>query len=587
MKLMRRISHRLDSMKKLELCPSILNLNVERYSFSFFLNDILSGVKIFLLLFPIAFSLSFFCGASPLHGIVSCAIASFCSVVFGGSRYQISSIAFPLCVVTFEILVKYQYKGLFFTAIFVSIILIFFGILRFSSVLKHLSTSYVSALSVCVAFSVIVNQLQNIFGINTFQSSQSFFENLDTLFENMNMVSLEGSLTALGFIAPLILIRFKIKSYFSFFIYFCLGSLVVIAQKMGFLSFLPPIKTVGSELINAQVFENITTISRSVPSQTFLLNIMNYAFAISVIIAAEACLCTNIAASITGNRKLQANAELISSGVMNFLSVACGGLFVSPDTNLTLKNISYKAKTVLGLVFIGAISFVFLHYAGILINYIPVSCISTILIVFALSIILNKNPLQYLNYKNYESYIFIATMFSMLYFGFVPAVIIGFTTANVFFSKRMIKIKDATVHTTKNHDAGAIDFMLKKNGFTKSPGLPQNIMDRIEVIQISNILFLNVAKVVEESLRARGAFPSVLIIYFKNVPFLDGDAINSLKYIVSKAKDSDCMVIVSGTNGMLLEILKQKAQEENLGQAFGYIVPNFNEAVKKTIERLK
>jgi MFS superfamily sulfate permease-like transporter len=100
-------------------------------------------------------------------------------------------------------------------------------------------------------------------------------------------------------------------------------------------------------------------------------------------------------------------------------------------------------------------------------------------------------------------------------------------------------------------------------------------------------LFLNIAKLVEESLLARGAFPSVLIIYFKNVPFLDGEAVNALKYIVKKAKDHSCLVIVSGTNGMLLEILKQKAQECNLGQVFGYIVPNFSEAVKKTLERMK
>ncbi len=178
-------------------------------------------------------------------------------------------------------------------------------------------------------------------------------------------------------------------------------------------------------------------------------------------------------------------------------------------------------------------------------------------------------------------------MIAVLYFGFVSAVIIGFTVSNIFFSKRMIRIKDAIVHTTKNHDTGTLDFMSRKNGFIKNTNIPQKIMNKIEVLQINNILFLNIAKLIEESLRARGNFPRVLIIYFKNIPFLDEDAIRSLKYIVCKAKNNNCMVIVSGTNGMLLEILEQKSQEENSGQIFGYIVPNFSQAVKKTLERLK
>lgn len=587
MKLMRKISHRLDTIKRLELCPSILNLDVERYSFLFFLNDILCGVKIFLLLTPIAFSLAFFCGASPLSGIISCGIASFCSVVIGGSKYQISSVTFTLCVVTLEVLAKYQYRGLFFVAVFVSVILVILGLLRFSSVLKHLSTSYIAALSVCVSLSIIINQLQSILGINTIQSVQSFFENLDIFIENTHMISMQGVITAFGFTIPLLLIRLRIKSYLSFVVYFCLGILAVIIQKVGFLSFIPTIKTVGAEFINAQMLENITDISKNLPSQTFLLNVINYAFVIAIIIASESCLCTNIAASITGNRKLQSNAELIAAGITNLISVAAGGLFISPDINLTMKNIAYKVKTVLGMVFIGIMAMVFLKYAGFIIDYIPVLCIPATLIVFSFSIIINKNPFQYLSCRNYESYVFMTTLIVMLYCGFVPAVIIGFTAANIFFSKRMIRIKDASVHTTRNHDTGAIDFMLNKNGFTKNTSIPRNIMDKIEVIQITNILFLNIAKIVEESLKARGDFPGVLIIYFRNVPFLDGDAINSLKYIVKQAKHNECMVIVSGTNGMLLEILRQKAKEENLGRVFGYIVPNFSEAVRKTIERLQ
>jgi MFS superfamily sulfate permease-like transporter len=400
-------------------------------------------------------------------------------------------------------------------------------------------------------------------------------------------VNLQQLINGAFFLIPLLLIRWKIRSPFSFFLYLFLGAGVILSQNYGLLPSLEPIKTIGSEFLNAQVIDNITTVSKEIPSQTFLVNILNYAFAMAIVIATEACFCTNVASSITGDRRLQDNAEIISSGVANFMSVACGGLMVSPNTNLTMKNISYRAKTIVGLLAVCFLSFSLVKYAGIIIGYISVHCISSILIVFALSTFISKEPLQYLNYKYYESYIFLATIIAALYFGFIPAVIIGFTTSMIFFSKRMVKIKDATVHSTKNHDTGAIEFMSSKNGFSERGNLPKEVMDRIEVIQINNILFLNITKLVEESLNNRGTFPDVIVLYFRNVPFLDGDAISSLKYIVRKAKNKGCTVIVSGTNGMLLEILRQKEKEENLGHVFGYIVPNFREAIKKVTERMK
>ncbi len=586
MRTLNKISHQLDALRKRELCPSICNLQVEKYSFSFLMNDMLCGVKLFLILLPIVTALAFFCGTSPIQGVISCGLASICSIIIGGSRYQISSIAIPLCVVMFEITTKYQYKGLLYVAIFTSVLLIIFGVLRFSDVLKHISGAYLAAIVIFVSLSIIIDQLQYILNISTIKSSQSLLDNWKLLYSSFHKIAWADFSKALLFIAPLILIRTKIKGSLSFAIYLGLGAMYILIGNQGFLPNNFTVDTVGASFINAQLVDNIMSISKNLPSQTFLMNMLNYAFAISLVIATEVCFCTNVAASVTGDKKLQLNAELISSGVANFLSVACGGMLVSPSIDFTMKNISYKAKTIIGLFLISVLCLMTIKYAGIILNYIPVYCLSSILILFAFSLMANKKPLQYFN-LNHESYIFIATMLALLYFGFIPAVIIGFTVSIIFFSKRMIKIKDATVHTTKNHDSGAIEFMANKNGFSKNFGIPKHILDQIEVIQVNNILFLNIAKLVEEGLTARGFFPKVLIIYFKNIPFLDGEALTSLKYLVQEAKHHNCMVIVSGTNGMLLDILKQKEREENTGQIFGYIVPNFKEAVLKTTQTLK
>ena len=587
MSVLQNMSNRLDFIRRLGFCPSILNLYVERYSFKFLLNDIFSGVKMFLCLSPAAFALAFCCGGSPVQGLISCAVASVVSIIFGGSKYQIASISLPICVLTFEIILKYQYKGLFYTALFVSLILFLFGFLKISSVLKHISYAFISALSVYVIMSIIINQLQYILGINAIQSSRSLLENFGLLKENLENVTTNGLITLGIFVAPIMLLKSFFRGFYAFFIYLAIGCAVAYVFNAGIVPEIFEIKTIGQEMVTSQsALDNIFTMSGGIPSQTFLANSINYAFVISLIIACEACFCTNVSASITGDRRLQTNVELISSGIANIVSVACGGLFVAPNINFSVKNIKSKSKTIIPLIVIAALCIVLIYCNDAVMRFLPIHCLSAILLIYAFSQLFSKKVIQYFNLKSQETYIFWITLILALYFGFMPATVVGFAISCVFFAERMVKIKDANVHTTRNHDSDAIEFMTNKNGFASSMNIPQKLLDQIEVIQVSNILFLNIAKMVEEALTAQGKFPKILIIYFNNVPYFDNNAFEALKELVKNAKAKKATVMISGTNGRLLDILQQKASTEKYMDAFGYIVPDFKVAIQQTISRL-
>jgi SulP family sulfate permease len=530
--------------------------------------------------------LAFFCGVSPIQGIISCAIATAVSAVFGGSKYQIASVSLPLCVITFEILAKYQYKGLLFTSVFVSIILVLFGISRMSGILKHISYAFVAAISFYVFFAIIFNQLQYILEIDSIQSTQSIVENFNLLCANLKHTQSNDIIRCIGFLLPLIILKMFMRGFTPFVVYIILGCLVAYASDLGYIPSTFEIKTIGKEFLMGQAFDNIFTISNHLPSHTVLATTLNYAFIIAIIIGAEACFCTNISRSITGDKRVQSNAELISSGISNLASVAFGGLFISSDINFSLKYISLKTKTIISMFTLAALLYTFILFSYELLKYIPLHCTSSILLIYAFSEVFSRNFIQYFDYKTNDCYIFFSTLVVAIYFGFIPAVIVGFTASNMFFAKRMVKIKDATVHTTKKHDTGTAEFMSNKNGFSTSQQISANILKKIEVIQVFNILSLNIAKVIEGSFIARGSYPSVLIIYFQNVPFMDREAFMSLKQIVSRASKKGGIVMVTGTNGRLLDIIHQKAEKENKGNAFGYVVPDFAEAVKKAVIRL-
>jgi hypothetical protein len=44
--------------------------------------------------------------------------------------------------------------------------------------------------------------------------------------------------------------------------------------------------------------------------------------------------------------------------------------------------------------------------------------------------------------------------------------------------------------------------------------------------------------------------------------------------------------MVTGTNGKLMDVLLQRAEKEKKGDVFGYIVPNFDEAIRGAIKRM-
>ncbi|MDR2598289.1 MAG: hypothetical protein LBC25_00990, partial [Holosporales bacterium] len=207
MKIGRRFSNQLSVIRRVGMCPSLLNLYADRYSFGFFLNDIFAGFKIFLLLFPIAFSLAFFCGESPIQGVISCAVAAAVSAVFGGSKYQIAYVSLPLCVITFDILARYQYKGLLFTAVFASAMLVLFGISRMSSILKHISYAFIAAISCYVLVAIILNQLQYMLGIDSVQSTQGILENFSLLRDNLKNVKADAVIYCVAFLLPIVVLR--------------------------------------------------------------------------------------------------------------------------------------------------------------------------------------------------------------------------------------------------------------------------------------------------------------------------------------------------------------------------------------------
>lgn len=572
--------------KNNKLFPAIFNVYVERYSFLHLCNDIYAGTKIFVLLFPVLISLAVLCGESPIAGLISGIAAMGTSIIFGNTKYQVSSISFPLCTLVTEIMIKYQYKGLLITSFCVCIILYVFSRLKIGNVLQYTANTFLSAIYVYVSIFIILSQLQYMLGINTTLIFNNILLYIIRIQENIWNVQLLDFYYAVSFLGLLVLLRFVFNGYISLIIYIILCSIVMLCSEFNLLPFLKyiDIKTISIELFNYLDHNNIFLISYKLPTEAVLGNLITVAFAISLVIASQVSFCVGIGASITFDKNLKISRELFSIGIANFLSLSAGGLFISPDNELSIQNIQFKSKSVISIlttVLLLSIVYIFKDY---IFMYIPVYSISSVLIVISISVIRNANIGKYILSQNKEKYIFWTTLSIALYFGFIPAVFIGFVLSLFSFAIRMVNLKDPSVYTNRDHDRYINEFISNKYGYLNTQKIPKELFNKIEVIQIKNVLTINLLEIIMRVLISSSTFPKFIIVYFQNTPFLDGEALLMLKEFVNEVKKSGSTVILCGTNGVLLELLQNKEKESNTSNVFGYIIPNFQDALSKILK---
>ncbi len=590
MKLIQALSIKANKLREKGLCPSLLNLNFSKYTFRHFFNDIFAGVKIFCLIIPIAIVFSLFSGGSPIQGVISVCVASIVSVFLGGSKYQINSVAWIASVISVDIFTKYQYKGVLVTSIMVAVILIICGRTELGELLKHASKTFLTAISVCIALTIIVIQSQAMLNIPIIYSYQNFTGNCINLFSKLKSVDDISVLLCLIFFGSLACLKIFFKNFSTYFVYLVIWGIMIWCDRKDIFD-LPDIlsatKTIGQSFFQDLDRNTILNMHHHLSySQSVYAELVLAAFSIALVIACQTCSSVGVAESLTGDTRIQTNMELISVGISNFLSVATGGLFISPDTDITTQNIKYKSKSIITLLTIFFIAYALFCMKDNVFQYIPVLAITTTLMHMSFHILRQCISSKYFNLARSDSQIFFLILFVSLRFGLVSAISIGTIISLMQFTNRLVKIKEPSVHSMRTHDSYMLEFMANKYGYMTNMRISNAILKKIEVIQLTGILSINQIERIVDTFVALNKFPSVIVIYFKNIPFFDNYAFETLKSFVKIARQNNVLVLVTGTNGLLLEILNKKSREYNSGNIFGHIVPNFSEAVRQTLYRL-
>ena len=201
--------------------------------------DIIAGIIVAIIALPLSVALVISSGVTPDKGLVTAIIAGFLISFLGGSRVQIGGPTGAFVIIVYGIIAQYGVGGLTIATIMAGVFMIFFGLMKFGSVIKYVPYPTTTGFTAGIAVTLLLTQVNDFFGLGIKSVPSEFFEKLKTYFENLSHIDIPTVLVGLFSILVIILWP-KINKTIP-------GSLVALIASTVLVTVLKlPVETIGS-----------------------------------------------------------------------------------------------------------------------------------------------------------------------------------------------------------------------------------------------------------------------------------------------------------------------------------------------------
>ncbi len=315
----------------------------------------------------------------------------------------------------------------------------------------------------------------------------------------------------------------------------------------------------------------------------FDFNIMNsllsVAFAVGLLSILETSSVAKSIASHTGQR-LSTNQEILGLGLGNLTSALCGAMPVSGSTSRTFLNLESGAQTRLSAIFgaltVGLILYVFKNF----VSQIPLASLSALLLMTAVGLVKKRQVLLCLKSTRSDSFVFLATFLSCLFFSIDVAFYIG-----VGLSITLYLTKAAAPHVQQYY----VDASGKlKNRDNAVPGETNAIC----FIKIKGELFFGAADLFQTTLKSiaeNEKHTKLIILQLKNARDIDATACLALQQLHDYLTATERHLILAGLTLPIWEVISDSGLLKAIGKENIFLINDKNpgQYFDKAIERAK
>ncbi|TCS93670.1 SulP family inorganic anion transporter [Hazenella coriacea] len=527
----------------------LLTKRFQGYSWAHFQKDLLSGMIVGVIAIPLGMAFAIASGVKPEYGIYTTFIAGILISVLGGSKYQIGGPTGAFVPILLGVVIAYGYENLLIAGFLAGIMLCLMGIFRLGSLIKFIPRPVTIGFTSGIAVIIFTGQIASFLGLSGIEKHESFIANINEIVTHLNTTNLYSFITAVICLL-VILISPKLFPKLP-------GSLMglVVSSVIATVFFSGQVATIDSAY--GAIPSTLPHFQWPDITLERIQMLLAPAFVIAILGGIESLLSAVVADGMT-NSKHNSNRELVGQGIANMVTPLFGGIPATGAIARTATNIKSGAVSRMSGVIHGIFVLLTLLLLAPYASHIPLASMAPILMVVAWNMSERKHFAHILKTKTGDSLVLVVTFLLTVFADLTIAVGIGLILAVFLFAKRMsgmLVIDKVLPDHTKQHKK------VMPHVVSESHDCPQ-----ISMYTIEGPLFFGAAQTFEQKVMETIHYkPKVLILRMGKVPFMDTTGEAYFRNIVHHFKKQGGLVLISGVEPSLKEILEKTGLYDQIG----------------------
>jgi len=510
--------------------------------------DIVAGILVAIIAFPLSVALAISSGMSPETGLYSAIIGGFFVSAFGGSKVNIGGVTAATVMTVFTIIEEFGPAGLAVASMLAGVILILLGILKAGVLLRYIPRTITLGFTAGIAMGIFSGQLKGFFGLDMGAIPVKVLDKFAAYAKVITTIDIPT--LAIGLLAMVVLIvlpKFLPKVPNSLAAILVTTPVVMLLKNKGIE--VATIKSVYGDLPSHFPVPKMPEFSWKL-----VMDVFPSAVTLAILIAIVSLLACVVTDGLMGERH-DSNQELIGEGIANIFCGLFGAVPVAGAVARASNSVKSGGRTPIAGIVHSIVVTVILLCMMPLAGYIPMPTLAAILILVAY------------NMSNWREFVYMAkhapksdfivlmiTFFTGVVFDLLTAVEVGVFLSAILFLGRMTSV--TTIRRWKNLK----DDEQYRSRHPEYVEIPKHTL----VYEIEGPVFFATVDNLMEQIVWKDT-TRVVIVRMRNVSTLDITAIRALENLLTLCQKKQVTLVFSHVLKQPYEVMKKSKFTDKVG----------------------
>jgi len=510
--------------------------------------DIVAGILVAIIAFPLSVALAISSGMSPETGLYSAIIGGFFVSAFGGSKVNIGGVTAATVMTVFTIIEEFGLAGLAVASMLAGVILVLLGLLKAGVLLRYIPRTITLGFTAGIAMGIFSGQLKGFFGLDMGAIPVKVLDKFAAYAKVITTIDVPT--LAIGLLAMVVLIvlpKFLPKVPNSLAAILVTTPVVMLLKNKGIE--VATIKSVYGDLPSHFPVPKMPEFSMQL-----VLDVFPSAVTLAILIAIVSLLACVVTDGLMGERH-DSNQELIGEGIANIFCGLFGAVPVAGAVARASNSVKSGGRTpIAGIVHSIVVTIILLCMMP-LAGYIPMPTLAAILILVAYNMS-NWREFVYMakHAPKSDFMVLIVTFLTGVVFDLLTAVEVGVFLAAILFLRRMTSVTSIRRWTNLKDD---IPYAGQTQEYKTIP--KHTLVYEIE----GPIFFATVDNLIEQIIWKDTT--RVVIVRMRSVSTLDITAIRALENLLNLCQKKQVTLVFSHVLKQPYEVMKKSQFVDKVG----------------------